>query len=78
MQEAIHNAIKHSTGNCITVEISSHTRIEISVIDNGEGITCNIVDGNGISNMKKRAKANGWHLEVKNVEPKGTMVELFS
>jgi signal transduction histidine kinase len=79
MQEALHNAIKHSKGNCVTIDIVSNGRVEISVRDNGEGIktaTTNI--GNGISNMKKRAKANGWTLEVKNADPTGTIVELRS
>ena len=79
MQEAFHNAIKHSKGDCITVEITSDTRIEISITDNGEGIMNNTRgDGNGISNMQKRARANGWKFEVKNIEPRGTAVELCS
>jgi signal transduction histidine kinase len=49
----------------------------ISIIDNGEGIiNKKSIDGNGISNMHKRAKANGWNLIFKTCEPKGTAVEL--
>jgi signal transduction histidine kinase len=78
LQEAFHNAIKHSKGDCITVDIVSNDGIEITVTDNGEGITDITINGNGISNMKKRAKANGWILHVKNGQPKGTVVELRS
>jgi len=79
MQEAFHNAIKHSKGDCITVDIVSNNKIEVSIIDNGEGIM-NIINspGNGLGNMQKRAKANGWNLKVKKLQPKGTAVELFT
>lgn len=78
MQEAFHNAIKHSDGDCITVEITSGARIEVSVIDNGKGIINKSMNGNGIGNMQKRARSNGWKLTVKSLEPKGTAVELSS
>lgn len=79
MQEAFHNALKHSKGNSITIEINSDTKLEVSITDNGEGIVNNKkADGNGIDNMQKRAKANGWNLKIKRLQPKGTAVELFT
>jgi signal transduction histidine kinase len=79
MQEAFHNAIKHSRGDSITVEIISDSKIEISIMDNGKGFTNKMGhDGNGIRNMQQRAKANGWYLKIKRLKPTGTAVELGS
>lgn len=78
MQEALHNAIKHSNGDHILVQISSNENLEINIADNGSGII-NSGDSNkgyGIENMQKRAEANGWKLIIKNVVAGGTLVQL--
>jgi signal transduction histidine kinase len=75
MQEAFHNAIKHSKGDCITVDISGGAKIEIIISDNGQGIVNTFnMNGHGIQNMEKRAKANGWQLSI--VNGNGTRVKL--
>ena len=78
MQEAFHNAVKHSIGNRISINIASDTNITVSIIDNGQGILNNSSEGNGLINMQKRAKANGWNLYFKTLETKGTSIELTS
>ena len=78
MQEAFHNAVKHSRGNRISINIASDANIMVSIIDNGQGILNNRSEGNGLMNMQKRAKANGWNLYFKTLETKGTSIELTS
>jgi signal transduction histidine kinase len=77
MQEAFHNAIRHSKGTCITVEIKGGTQVEISITDNGIGLGyVRKAGGHGLSNMEKRAKANGWQLTLKSEKGNGTVVKL--
>lgn len=79
MQEAFHNAIKHSKGTKITIELISNNGLQIRVTDNGNGIHLNkSLQGNGLHNMQLRAKANGWQLLIRNINPKGTSVELYT
>lgn len=60
IQEAITNSIKHSGAKNITVKISSKDELlSISIIDNGKGMkeeSGDLMNGNGIVNMKKRAE----------------------
>ena len=78
MQEALNNALKHSNGNAIVVEINCIDKLEITIIDNGEGICINEIkpDSYGLMNMQNRAKANGWQLSVKKGVHSGTRVVL--
>ncbi len=78
MQEAFHNAIKHSRCTGIVIEISSEKALSIRIIDNGVGIDLSAANGigDGMYNMRRRAKANGWKLFVKNLVPEGTEIEL--
>jgi signal transduction histidine kinase len=79
MQEAFHNAIKHSKGNHIIIELNSDNGLQIRIMDNGKGLsTDDSKYGNGFINMQSRAKANGWKLDIKSMKPTGTTVELVS
>jgi signal transduction histidine kinase len=79
MQEAFHNAIKHSKGTQIVIELISNNGLTIRITDNGDGILYNEnKNGNGLLNMQMRAKANGWELFIKNLQPRGTSVELYA
>jgi signal transduction histidine kinase len=79
MQEAFHNAIKHSKGTQIVIELISNNELTIRITDNGDGILYNEnKNGNGLLNMQMRAKANGWELFIKNLQPRGTSVELYA
>ncbi len=63
IQEAIINAIKHSGGSTITVSFISHHFWQVIIEDDGTGMpdmpTTNNT-GNGINNMKARAKEAGF------------------
>ncbi len=80
LQEAFHNAIKHSGGNYIIISISCHQKLKLSISDNGRGILSanENTHGSGIQNLRNRAKANGWSINFKSHSPAGTLVELSS
>ncbi len=78
MQEAFHNAIKHSNCTHLIIEIVSNDNLTVRIIDNGIGIglSSTSVTGSGLENMRRRAHANGWQLVVKKLMYEGTEVQL--
>jgi len=58
VQEAVNNAIKHSTADNIIIRLQSDSDgILLSIIDNGNGISSNhTTQGLGMSIMKHRAR----------------------
>jgi signal transduction histidine kinase/tetratricopeptide (TPR) repeat protein len=76
-QEAVHNALKHSHAANINISISSAANISIDITDDGSGIKNEkSADGNGLLNMKARAKEMGMELSVSSVINAGTTVIL--
>ncbi|MEP6104281.1 ATP-binding protein, partial [Parasphingorhabdus sp.] len=63
MQEAVTNALKHSGGDVIDVNIShsdeTKQAVQISISDNGKGMKADKVAGHGLDNMQSRAAAIG-------------------
>jgi signal transduction histidine kinase len=57
-QEALKNAIKHSSASLIMIDLqSTDTLLTLTISDNGIGFDSkNVIYGNGIFNMKERAK----------------------
>jgi len=79
VQEAIHNALKHGEAANITINISSAEAILIKVEDDGKGITENAsTEGNGLLNMKARAKEIGMRLSIASNTEQGTVLLLES
>jgi signal transduction histidine kinase len=78
IQEAIHNSLKHAQASRIKVEIEKlNNQLKISISDDGKGFQMNSVEkGNGLINMKKRAKTIGGELAVISDNKKGTQVIL--
>jgi signal transduction histidine kinase len=76
LQEALTNALKHSGATFIQISFISEPDLKIFIADNGKGI--NIYDtatnGNGISNMKSRAKESGYKLSINKKETGGSEV----
>lgn len=66
VQEAVHNALKHSDANNITININSAECITIQITDDGKGMnnTTDYTGGNGLINMKARAKEAGMQLDI--------------
>ena len=77
VQEAIHNALKHSNANNVLVRIESTGSINITVKDDGIGIlNTNNKDGNGLRNMQARANEAGLNFHFESEPGKGTTVML--
>ncbi|MDQ2719983.1 MAG: hypothetical protein M3Z26_09545 [Bacteroidota bacterium] len=81
MQEGVNNALKHSEGNCIKILIESGEDWKISIMDNGKGMknqTTKTDGGNGLKNIKTRAKQSGWQIGWQQNIPCGTSVIISS
>src|SRR5438552_3664691 len=79
-REAVINANKYSRASEITVRMrSSASGIELSVIDDGVGISANshLGAGMGFHIMQYRARSIGARLEVKPIKPHGTRVTCY-
>ena len=76
VQEATHNALKHSAAKNIIIHIDSAQDISISVKDDGIGITRHSNGGNGLRNMKARAGDAGIKLIVRSSAGAGTGILL--
>ena len=76
LQEAVTNAVKHSNGNLVRVVFLSQQKFCITIEDNGTGIQEPYVNkGNGMANMKSRAKESGLNFKIDKKE-KGTRITL--
>ncbi len=66
IQEAIHNALKHSEADTINVCITRNAGVlSISITDNGQGFNPETAEsGNGLANIKKRMKDCGGEVSI--------------
>ncbi|MFI1744215.1 tetratricopeptide repeat-containing sensor histidine kinase [Thalassobellus sediminis] len=78
IQEAINNAIKYSEASNVNVNIEKlKSNIKFTVKDNGKGFEeNNVMLGNGLNNMKKRAHDISATFKIKSSLNKGTSVIL--
>lgn len=78
VQEAVHNALKHSRAKNIDVVIFSENHAFIRVADDGIGLNGHAQQGsgNGIKNMQARAAESGLQLFFHTAEQSGTVVEI--
>ena len=77
VQEAIHNALKHSDASAVNIHIRSSEAISINVNDDGKGMETNhSSDGNGLLNMKARAREIGMKLTITSARNEGTALLL--
>lgn len=80
VQEAITNAIKHSSGNTITVstgmdDLSGHSFVQIA--DNGVGMPETYQPGKGLASMRKRAATINATIDIgHNLAGAGTQVRI--
>ena len=67
MKEAINNAVKYSDATQIKFTCLLEKNIlKIGIEDNGKGFDMNTSNGNGIQNMKNRAKTIQAHLDLES------------
>ena len=82
IQESVNNALKYSEASLIKVQISKSAatgdeRFIVAVFDDGKGFNPEgLVFGNGMANIKKRAKDLGGSVDISSEEGKGTSVQL--
>lgn len=66
VQEAISNALRHSGGNTILVDIIGNDHWQVRISDNGKWLKRDKVipakTGHGLSNMESRADEAGWQI----------------
>ena len=76
IQEALNNALKYSEATEIAVSISEvNDSINIAIKDNGIGFAETKVEvGNGLNNMKKRARELGANFVVNSASGEGTNI----
>jgi ligand-binding sensor domain-containing protein/two-component sensor histidine kinase len=84
-KEAINNAIKYSDCKVLTIKVSKKQQhIYMTIQDDGKGFdidettskASSSLSGNGLKNMKMRAKEMQGHLEIKSAPGLGTLLEL--
>ena len=76
IQEAVNNALKYAEASEIKVHIEKlQQQFKIEILDNGKGFLLAEVEfGNGINNIKKRAKEIGGEAEVHTIVREGTQI----
>lgn len=80
MQEAVTNSIKHAAPSQITVSSSFLVnKWTLKLEDNGKGYNADAITeekGNGLHNMKSRAAASGFDLQIESGSNKGTQITI--
>lgn len=78
MQEAVTNALKHSGGTAIAVEIAARQDgpLAIAIVDDGQGGACSAEAGRGLANMRSRAQAVGAEYALQSEAGIGTRVTI--
>ncbi len=78
-KEAINNAIKYSEATLLEINMSLHEGVlNIAVIDNGKGFNQQeIVKGNGLRNIQKRADEMGAKASFVSSPEEGTKINIF-
>lgn len=77
-KEALNNAVKYSDASRIVVKVEQeHKQLRLTVRDEGKGFAITSDSkGNGLSNMKSRAKDMGGKLDIQSVKGEGTEIKL--
>ena len=77
-KEAINNLVKYAEATRVSINLSkSDQLVSLVVRDNGKGFDVKkLSSGNGIKNMKKRAKEINGALTIESQSGEGTTIEL--
>jgi signal transduction histidine kinase len=77
-KEGVNNIARHSACNAAIVEISrTKQKLTLKLGDDGKGFdVVNPVEGNGLDNMRQRARKLGGELEIKSQPGQGTRLLL--
>jgi signal transduction histidine kinase len=76
LKEAVHNVIRHANADKVVISFIIDRRLEITIQDNGKGFDGGEDRrfGNGLKNMRRRAKDIGGELTIQDQE--GTRLRL--
>lgn len=76
IKEALHNVVKHAQATAVTLCVSIHHQLFISIKDNGIGIDKKNIRpfSNGLDNMRSRINEIGGQIEITNKN--GTVINL--
>ena len=81
LQEAMHNAAKHSNADLIRIALESESGIHLIIEDNGTGFDLkeatagkSRLNGMGLSSMKERAELSGGKLYIESIRGVGTTI----
>jgi len=79
-QEALHNIDKHAEASSARVVLAAEARsVRLEISDNGRGLKQDSVEGHvgqGIRNMKDRAKSLGARITIDNNQEGGAMIQV--
>ncbi len=76
IQEAVNNALKHTSSDTIGIYMDKKSQLVIQIVDNGGGFAITEVDhGNGLNNMKRRAQDIDGKLDI-SANADGSVVTL--
>lgn len=64
IKEAIHNTVKHSDANKLSIQFKVEENLKIEIVDNGIGLQGNDVSGNGLKNMNRRVQVLGGNIKI--------------
>ena len=78
VKESLNNALKHSKGSRIKIDIEVNHRLKIKIADNGVGIEQEKIRrfGNGLKNIERRMKVIGGSYTISNNNGTETKLEL--
>ncbi len=76
IQEAVHNAVKHSKGSAFEISLKSSHGLEILLKDNGKGFDVEQQEENkfGLKSMKDRVSDIGGEFKLKSIKDSGTEI----
>lgn len=79
LKEAINNLVKYSGCTVAEIEVTYHSSLlKIMIKDNGKGYnTDKLTSGNGLNNMKRRAREINGTIEMKSTINEGTSIQLL-
>src|SRR5690554_181849 len=83
IQEAVNNALKYSEASVVhvrfaKVETTTGEKTEVAIVDNGKGFDMDKASfGNGLNNIKKRAKDLGGEVSITSKKDVGTEVKMI-
>jgi signal transduction histidine kinase len=78
-KEAVNNLVKYSNATRVYINLSFSKNLIVLIIrDNGIGFdTGQRTDGNGLNNMKRRAKEMNAEFKIESGEENGTEIKLM-